>query len=135
MSTRTDFPDAAMLVLRLSIGGLLLFHGVFKIREGIEPIMTMLTNAGLPGAIAYGVFIGEIVVPLMLIAGWLTRIAAVVLALTMAAAIGLAFGMDATTLAETGAPAAELPLLYLFAAIALALGGAGRFSMDERFWR
>lgn len=135
MTTRTDFPDAAMLVLRLAIGGLMLFHGVFKLQEGVAPIMSMLTDAGLPGEIAYGVFLGEVVVPLMLIAGWLTRAAAVVLALTMVAAIVLAFGVDVATLSENGTPAAELPLLYLFSAVALALGGSGRFSVDERFWR
>lgn len=34
--------DAGKLLLRLMIGGLMLFHGVFKARNGVAPIVGMV---------------------------------------------------------------------------------------------
>lgn len=57
-----DHQDAGILLLRLTIGILLLFHGVAKIKHGVGWIVQMLQAAGLLGFIAYGVYIGEVVV-------------------------------------------------------------------------
>lgn len=55
-----DHPDAGKLALRLTFGGLMLFHGVAKIQHGVGWIAGALQEQGLPAFIAYGVYVGEI---------------------------------------------------------------------------
>ena len=50
-------PDLAKLLLRLCVGGLMLFHGIFKITHGADMYVGMLESKGLPGLMAYGVYI------------------------------------------------------------------------------
>lgn len=59
-------PDLAKLLLRLSTGGLMMFHGIHKIIHGIGGIKGMVVNAGLPEIMAYGVYVGELITPLLL---------------------------------------------------------------------
>lgn len=44
----TDYPDTGLLLLRLTFGILMLFHGVAKIEHGVNWIISMLQDAGLP---------------------------------------------------------------------------------------
>jgi putative oxidoreductase len=53
--------DFGKLILRITLGGLLLFHGVHKLLNGIAPIKAMVTAHGIPDAVAYGVYLGEVV--------------------------------------------------------------------------
>src|SRR5258708_2943269 len=75
--------DAGKLVLRLSLGGMMLFHGIAKMMFGIDPIMNMVVAAGLPQFVAYGVYVGEVLGPVMLIVGLYTRFAAMAVAIDM----------------------------------------------------
>ncbi len=50
--------DAGKLLLRLAVGGLMLFHGLHKLLDGVGGISGMLVAKGLPGFIAYGVLVG-----------------------------------------------------------------------------
>ena len=72
------FDDAGKLLLRLTIGILLLMHGLFKLANGIESITALVLAQGWPAWIAFGVFIGEIIAPSLLIIGVLTRAGALV---------------------------------------------------------
>jgi putative oxidoreductase len=121
-------PDLGRLVLRLAIGGLMLFHGVAKLSSGVGTIASRLQGAGLPGFIAYGVYLGEVVAPILILLGVWTRPAALVLAFNMVVAILLAHAGDITRL-EHGAWAIELQMMYLMGAVAIALLGAGRLSL------
>ena len=121
-------PDLAKFLLRLSVGGLMLFHGVHKLIHGIDPIRNMVTGHGWPAWMAWGVLVGEVLAPVLIVLGFLTRLAALVVAVTMAVAIYLAFGTDAFSLTEHGGLAVELNLLYLFGALALFFSGGGRYS-------
>lgn len=67
--------DAGKLVLRLALGVLILLHGLFKLQNGAGFITGMLEKAGLPGALGYLVYVGEILAPLLVIAGIATRAA------------------------------------------------------------
>ena len=116
------------LLLRVLIGALMLFHGVAKIRNGLGPIPGMLSQHGLPPEIAYLCYIGEVIAPLMLIAGIWTRLAALVVAINMATAIALAHMQQILTLNDQGGWAIELQAMYLFGALAVMLLGAGRLS-------
>ncbi len=123
--------DAAKLLLRLMLGALVLLHGIAKMQSGIDSIIDAVANAGLPPLLAYGVFIGEVVAPLMLIVGWWTRPAALAIVVNMIVAIALMHGADMATLSRTGGWAIELQVSYLVVALAIALLGAGRFAFDK----
>lgn len=121
--------DFGRLILRLALGGLILLHGIAKIVQGPAGIIGMVEAAGMPGAVAYLVYVGEVLAPLLVIVGLWTRPAAVVIAINMVVAVWLAHMDQLTSLAKSGGWALELQGMYFFTAIALALIGAGRFSM------
>ena len=68
--------DFGKLVLRLALGILVLLHGVAKLQGGTGFLHPMLGALGLPTWFAYGVYIGEIVAPIMVILGLFTRVGA-----------------------------------------------------------
>ena len=91
----------------------MLFHGIHKLFAGIDGISGMLVAKGFPGFVAYGVLIGEVVAPILIILGILTRPAALVIALTMVVA-WLMVGMGKTgMLDKTGAWAIESLVYFL----------------------
>ena len=121
--------DAAKLLLRVALGLLVLLHGIGKFNGGIDFVLAAVSKAGLPPALAYLVYVGEVVAPLLLIAGAWTRPAAIVIAINMVVAIALVHLGQLGSLAPTGGWAIELQALYLVTAVAVALLGAGRFSL------
>jgi len=128
--------DFGKLLLRLVVGGLMLFHGLHKLIGGVDGISAMLVAKGLPGFIAYGVLVGEVVAPILLILGVLTRPAALVLAFTMVVA-WLMVGLGETVaLEKTGAWAIESLVYFFVAALAIAFIGAGKYSLGgNSAWR
>ena len=125
--------DAGRLVLRLTLGILMLMHGIAKLSGPIDPIAGMVTQVGLPGVLAYGVYIGEILAPILLIVGVWTRAAAIVVAVNMIFAVVLAHAGEIFKLGDQGGYALELQALFLFMAVAIVLLGAGRFSVGGRY--
>jgi len=123
------FDDIGKLILRLSVGILLLMHGLFKLIHGIAGISALIQANGWPAWIAYGVYIGEIIAPALLILGLLTRASALVIVLNMLLAVYLAHSHQLFQLTKSGGWLLELQGLYLFGALAIALLGAGRFSI------
>jgi len=124
--------DIGKLVLRLTLGILLLLHGLAKISGGVDGIAGMLAGMGLPAALAYGVYIGEVLAPLLVIIGFYARIGALVIVVNMLFAIGLAHMKEIFALTETGAWAIELQAFFLFTAFAVALIGPGRFAVNRK---
>ena len=129
--TRTN-SALGKLLLRVTLGVLILFHGVSKLQGGVAGIAQGLAAIGLPGLLAYGVYIGEVVAPLLLIVGWYSRIGAALIAVNMVFAIAIAHRADVFNVAESGGWTLELQGMYLMTALALALMGPGRFSINER---
>jgi putative oxidoreductase len=121
--------DQGKLVLRAVLAILILFHGVSKLTGGVGFITGMLEKAGLPGAFGYLVYIGEVVAPLMILFGVFTRAAALVVVVNMIVALLLVHTKQFFTLNEQGGWALELQGMYLGGAIAVALLGAGRYSI------
>jgi putative oxidoreductase len=125
--------DAARLILRLVLGICVLLHGIAKIRHGVGGIEGMLVAHGLPGVLSWGALIGEVLAPLMLIVGWHARIGAALIAINMLFAIFLAhMGEIFAINPQSGGWAIELQAMFLFTAIALALLGPGRFSVNQK---
>jgi len=129
---RIDPQDLGKLVLRVALGVLILLHGVAKLTGGIDFITDVVVKAGLPSFVAYGVYVGELVAPLMVIAGWHTRVGAALIALNMLFAIGLVHASELLSIGQSGGWALELQGMFLFGALAVELLGSGRFSVDAR---
>jgi putative oxidoreductase len=127
--TLRNTDDAGKLLLRAVLAILLLFHGFSKLAGGIGFITGMLEKAGLPGVLGYGVYVGEVVAPLLILVGIFTRPAALVVAINMVVALLLVHTSQFFTMSETGGWALELQGMYLGAALAVALLGAGRYSV------
>jgi putative oxidoreductase len=124
--------DTGKLILRIALGGMILMHGIAKLTGGIGFISGVVTGAGLPAFLAYGVYVGEVIAPLLVIVGLYSRIGAVVIAINMLFAIGLVHGAEFFTLNESGGWALELQGMFLFTAVAVALIGPGRFRINDR---
>jgi len=124
--------DVAKLIIRLSLGIMMLFHGIDKIINGIGGVKYLTTNAGLPEFLAYGVYVGEVVVPIFIILGLYARVASVVLALNMIMAIFLAHGSSIFELGKHGAPVIELPFFYLVLSVVVFLLGSGRYAVNAK---
>jgi putative oxidoreductase len=120
------------LLLRLVLGIVVLLHGIAKIKGGVGPIEGMLAAKGLPTFLAYGAYLGEVLGPALLIVGFWARIGALLIALNMLFAIGLAHLGDVAKLNEQGGWAIELQALILFGAIAAMLLGPGKPAINDR---
>ena len=124
--------DLGKLVLRIVLSVLILLHGISKLRHGLGGIEGMVTAHGLPAFVAYGVLVGEVLAPVLLLLGWFSRIGAALVAVNMLFAFGLAHMGQLAQLNEQGGWALELQGMYLAAALALALLGPGRYAVNQR---
>src|SRR3954471_10364498 len=117
-------PDTGLLVLRLGLGAILLFHGIYKVTHGVAWIAGPLGKHGLPASLSYGVYVAEVIAPVMLIFGLWTRIAALIIAFDMVMAIYLArWGDIGKVNPMGGAWAIEVEAMFLVMALALAFAG------------
>ena len=119
------------LTLRLTVGMLMLFHGATKIihQGSLEFIGSSLSSVGLPSGIVYGVYIGEVIAPLMIISGFHTRIGGLIIVATMFFAVGLVHLGDIFSLSKHGGWTLELQAFYLFGGLSVALLGSGKFAI------
>jgi len=115
-----------VLLLRLTVAGLMLFHGAAKLRHGLGPIESLLSDAGLPPWIAYGVIVGEVIAPILILAGVLVRPAALVIAFNMVVAVALAHPTQLLSIGRTGGYGLELQAFYFFGALAIAMLADGK---------
>ena len=125
--------DLGKLVLRLTLGILILLHGISKLTKGVDGISGMVAGAGFSAQLGYLVYIGEVVAPLLLIIGVLTRPAAVVIVINMVVAVLLAHAKQLTSMnPQTGGYALELQAFFLLTAVAIALMGPGGIRIGGR---
>jgi putative oxidoreductase len=124
--------DLGKLVLRLTLGIFTLLHGIAKISGGIGAIEKMVQGSGMPGFFAYGVYVGEVLAPVLVILGLYARIGAAVIVVNMLFAILLAHRADLFLIGQAGGWALELQGFFLFTALALVMMGPGRYSINQR---
>jgi putative oxidoreductase len=121
------------LILRIVLGLLILLHGISKLRNGVGWLDGALENAGLPAFLKWGVYVGEVLAPLAVLAGWYSRIGAWLIAVNMLFALGLVHGSELFAIdPESGGLALELQYMFFFTAIALALVGPGRYAVNQK---
>lgn len=127
----SSLDDLGKLILRCSVAGLLLLHGIFKARIGIGFVQQQVAESGLPSLLAYGVYLGEIVAPILVIVGFLTRPAALIIACDLLMAVVLARGAEVAKLNQGGGWAIELEMMFALGAVAIACLGAGRLALGK----
>ena len=123
--------NIGLLILRLSIGGLMLFHGYHKLIHGIDGLAGMLSSKGFPGSIAYAVYLGELIAPIFIIIGYRTKLASLFIAATMLVAMFVAHADELLKIGDHGEWALELVGLYLFGALSIFFLGAGKLAVSS----
>ncbi len=127
--------DAGLLVLRVTVGGLLLLHGLRKVEkpdESMENLEKILTKNDLPPAMSKGAYVGEVVAPIMMIAGYKTQTAASIVMFNMLMAV-YTVNLDKIDKREkSGAWGLEVQGFYFFGSLALLLAGAGKYAIDKK---
>jgi putative oxidoreductase len=121
----TKNTDLALLVVRVTVAGLMLAHGLPKLEMLLSgnsvqfPAVFGLSNVS---SLMLAVF-AEVVCSLLILVGLGTRLATIPLIITMLVAAFIFHGAD---------PFAkkELAILYLIPYVTLLLGGSGKYALD-----
>lgn len=119
--------DSGRLILRVTFSVLMIWlHGIPKIQNlfSDEPQFASILGMGVVVSLILAT-LTETVFPLLIIIGYQTRLAAIPVIITMIVAAFVYHGGDPW-------PVREKPLMYLFGFIAIALLGAGRYSIDKK---
>lgn len=119
-----------LLLLRISIAFTMLIYGISKLNFGIEYINGLLEQYGLPTFLGYGVFVGEIIAPILIIIGFRTKLAGLVFAINCLVAILMDRLTDVFTLNEHGGWSIGLIFIYMMFGIAMFFMGAGKCALS-----
>ncbi|WP_420582043.1 DoxX family protein [Reichenbachiella sp.] len=123
--------DIGKFLIRLILGFGMVFHGYSKLTGGASGIAGMLEGMGIPGFIGYGVVVGEFVAPLLILVGYKSKLAGLVMSSTMLVALLLVHTGDIFSLNDHGGWAIELLALYLVGGIGVAFLGSGQYSLSK----
>ncbi len=124
--------DLGLLLIRIVIGFTMLLHGIYKIIHGLDYIKSVVSDHGLPIFLSYGIYIGEVIAPLLIIIGFRTRLASLVLALTCILIVLFAHVHEVFSLNAHGGLAIELVCIYLFVSLGLFFTGGGKMSVSTK---
>ncbi|MBQ7270332.1 MAG: DoxX family protein [Campylobacter sp.] len=125
-----SYTNFGLLVVRLALGVCLFMHGVAKIMNGISGVKSMLVAKNIPEFVAYGVYLGEIVAPVMIILGLFCRIGAL-LVLGLCGIILYAAYPDLTAMNSHGGFTAEILYLYIGISLCILACGSGKFAVKQ----
>jgi putative oxidoreductase len=125
-----------LLILRLGVGGYLLTHGWGKLQMVMEGNFDAFADPlGLGKTLSLYLVTGaEFGCSLLVMVGFLTRLAAVPVVIAMGVAAFVAHANDPWTMGQ-GPMSKEPALLFLIPFLVLVFTGAGRFSIDGLIWR
>jgi putative oxidoreductase len=119
--------DLGLLVLRIGLSVLMLTHGIPKLLAFVGGDMAVAGNPIKLGGLITSILIilAEFVAPVLIIIGLKTRMAAITVVIAMAVA---------SLIVHAGDPIGtkEKALLFVIGFLAIALMGAGKFSMDRK---
>jgi len=120
-----------LLIIRLSVAGLMLPHGISKIFNGVGHIEGLFQGIGLPAILAYSAYVGEVLVPILMLIGYRTRLVSLLFVFTCLVAIFLGHPNELFSSGSGGGWALELLGLYLFGSLALFFTGAGKYALSR----
>ena len=124
---KRNFSDLGVLLLRLSFSAMLLTHGYGKFLRLFEPDIKFMDFLGLGATVSlFLAVLGEFIAPILIMIGYKTRLVTLFPIVTMAVAAFIAHADDPFAKKEKA-------LLFLFGFIAIALCGAGKYALDQRF--
>jgi len=134
MTNKNNFwtnSDIGLLIVRISLGGIIFFHGFHKLLHGIEETSQILASGGMPlsGQLAYFVYVSEVLAPVLIVLGVFTRLSALSIFVTLIAIfLVLPFPVS---LDEHGAMNIESQLYFLLLSAALFFTGPGRYTVKK----
>lgn len=122
-------PDLALLILRLVLGIIMIYHGWPKLTD-LGGTIEGMTGMGVPAPAVAAIFatVAEVVGGLLMLFGAFTDIAGLMFALDMLGAIIFVHAKNGFSVAKGGV---EWPLLLAAAALAIALAGPGRYAVGR----
>lgn len=127
-----DATNLSKLVLRLFAGIILLLHGIHKLLHGMDYVFDSIKAIQLPSFFAYGVFLGELVGPILVIIGFRARIGGLLMALNMLASVLLMHRDIAFKVNDYGGWMIELNALIMACGLAIFFGGAGKYGLSNK---
>ena len=116
----------ALLVLRAVLGLVMAAHGWLKVDGGMAEFKGLLVSVGIPGWMGYISAYAELVGGILLIAGLLTRFAALATFIDMMVAVVKVHWKNGLL----GAAGYQFPLALAAMAFALIFFGGGSISLD-----
>ena len=122
-----------LAILRIVLGIAMAVHGWSKLSGGVGGVAGFFGSLGIPapGLMAWVVTIVELVGGILLLVGFLTQIAGILILLDMLGAILFAFLLRGAPFIENGAITWEKEAVFGAAALCLALSGPGAWSVDD----
>jgi putative oxidoreductase len=125
MTRLNALQPAGLLLLRLALGIIFIWHGYPKLTHP-NVMQGLFVQHGLPGYFVIAAGVLEVFGGALIILGFLTRIASLLLAVEMAVAIWKVHSASGYMAVHNY----EFPLVLVAACFALATVGAGRASVD-----
>jgi putative oxidoreductase len=120
-------PDLALLILRVVLGIIMIYHGWPKVTD-LGGTIEGMAGMGIPAPAVAAIFatMAEVVGGLLMVLGAFTDIAGLMFAIDMLGAITFVHAKNGFSVAKGGM---EWPLLLAAAALAIALAGPGRYAV------
>jgi putative oxidoreductase len=116
-----------LLVLRLALGAVMIAHGYQKVFGGMSQFMAMLAHMGIPPWMGYLTAAAEFGGGILLVVGFLTRLAALAIFIDMMVAISKVHLHNGLFSKNGGF---EFPMVCAAIAFSLIWSGAGPIAMD-----
>lgn len=122
-------PDLALLILRVVLGIIMIYHGWPKVTN-LGGTIEGMAGMGVPAPAVAAIFatVAEVVGGLLMVLGAFTDIAGLMFAIDMLGAITFVHAKNGFSVAKGGI---EWPLLLVAAALAIALAGPGRYAVGS----
>lgn len=120
----------ALLVMRLTLGAIMVVHGYHKVFGGLQHFAHMVGGMGMPVWLGYVAAFTELLGGLFILAGFFTRFAAFALCFDLVVAI-LKVHLHNGLLGSPDRPGYEFPLAVATLAFALIFFGGGPIAFDH----
>src|SRR3981189_1527235 len=127
MKSLNSLQPLGLLILRLALGLIFFSHGYPKLAHSAAGMQGFFVEHGLPGYFVYIAGVLEVFGAILLVLGWFTRAAALLLTIE----VGVAIWKVHSTGSYLAVHNYEFPLAMLAGRFALAPTGAGQLSLDQ----
>ena len=121
--------DLALLLLRVVLGMIMIYHGWPKLTN-LAGTIDFMAGMGVPAPAVAAIFatVAEFVGGLLMLLGVFTDIAGLMFTIDMLGAITFVHAKNGFSVAKGGV---EWPLLLVASALAIALAGSGRYAVGQ----